>query len=70
MNDHNEWITVGQAAKLTGYNEEHVRRLLRQGEIQGQKFGIVWQVNRESVLAYLNKAQNSEDQRHGPKKHG
>ncbi|MGA7193599.1 MAG: helix-turn-helix domain-containing protein [Anaerolineales bacterium] len=63
-----KWITVGQAAKLSGYNEEHIRRLLRNGEITGRKFGILWQVNHLSMIAFLSKARSSEDRRHGPKK--
>jgi Helix-turn-helix domain len=62
-----EWITVSQAANLSGYNEEHIRRLLREGLIHGRKFGIVWQVRHSSMTAYLKKAQVSEDRRHGPK---
>jgi hypothetical protein len=63
-----EWLTPGQAAELSGYNEEHIRRLLRDGLIAGRKFGIVWQVSRSSMLLYLSKAQLSEDRRHGPQK--
>jgi hypothetical protein len=62
-----EWITVSQAGTLSGYNEEHIRRLLRDGFIVGQKFGIVWQVKQSSLIAYLAKAQSSEDKRNGPK---
>ena len=68
MTENSAWITVTQAAQLTGYNEEHIRRLLRDGLISGRKFGIVWQVKRSSLNAYLTKAQSSEDKRHGPKK--
>lgn len=68
MGNGDEWITVDQAAKLTGYNQEHIRRLLREGLIAGQKFGIVWQVSRSSVISYSADARESEDRRHGPKK--
>lgn len=67
MTNTDEWITVSQAAELSGYNEEHIRRLLREGLIVGRKFGIVWQVKRSSVVDYLRNAQGSEDRRHGPK---
>ena len=67
MANNSEWITVSHAAELTGYNEEHIRRLLREGLIQGRKFGIVWQVKSSSLHSYLSKAQSSEDRRHGPK---
>ncbi len=48
-----EWLTVNDAARISGYHPEHVTRLIRQGKIKARKFSIVWQVNRESVLAYL-----------------
>ena len=67
MTNDSDWITVSQAAELSGYNEEHIRRLLRDGLILGRKFGIVWQVKHASIIAYLKKAQSSEDKRHGPK---
>ena len=68
MTNNEEWITVGLAASLSGYNQEHIRRLLREGFITGRKFGILWQVNHSSIMAYLSEAQTSEDRRHGPKK--
>jgi excisionase family DNA binding protein len=52
-----DWLTVNEAAKLSGYNPEHVTRLIRQGKITARKFSIVWQVNKESLLAYVAKAQ-------------
>ena len=67
MTNTDDWITVSDASDLSGYNEEHIRRLLRDGSIQGRKFGIVWQVKSSSLHSYLSKAQGSEDRRHGPK---
>ena len=67
MTNNGNWITVSDAAEVSGYNEEHVRRLLRDGSIVGRKFGIVWQVKRSSMLSYLSKAQSSDDRRQGPK---
>ena len=47
-----EWLTVNEAAELSGYHPEHVRRLIRQGEITAKKFSIVWMVSRDSLLKY------------------
>ena len=52
-----EWLTVNEAAKLSGYDPEHIRRLIREDEIKARKFSIVWMVNRESLLEYVKKAQ-------------
>lgn len=61
-----EWITVREAARLSGYHIEHIRRLTRTGEVKAHKFATVWQVNRQSLLAYLTKVKELGDRR-GPK---
>ena len=58
-----EWLTVQEAAKLSGYHAETIRELIRDGAIIAQKFSIVWQVNRDSLLAYQSKAQKLGDKR-------
>lgn len=55
--DSTDWLTVNEAAKLSGYDPEHIRRLIRGSEIEARKFSIVWMVKRESLLQYVNKAQ-------------
>jgi len=55
--DSTDWLTVNEAAKLSGYDPEHIRRLVRGNEIKARKFSIVWMVNRESLLHYVKKAQ-------------
>jgi excisionase family DNA binding protein len=49
----NDWLTVSQAGKLSGYHPEHIRRLIREGKINAQKFSIVWQVDKESLMEYV-----------------
>lgn len=58
-----EWLTVQEAAKLSGYNPEHIRRLVRESRVEAQKFSIVWMVNRESLLTYLEKARAKGEKR-------
>ena len=62
-----EWLTVYQAAEVSGYSAEYVRRLLRQGKISSQKFLTVWQISKSSLLAYIREAQKTPDKRWGPK---
>jgi hypothetical protein len=62
-----DWITTRQAVELSGYHPDHLRRLIRSGDIDARKFGIVWQVSQNSLLAYLKEAQDSKDKRRGPK---
>ena len=61
-----DWITIRQAAELTGYHSEHLREMLRDGKINGQKFGTVWMVDEHSILLYLKMARWSDDGRRGP----
>lgn len=62
-----EWLSVFQAAEISGYSVKYVRRLLRQGKVKSQKFLTVWQVSKSSLLAYLREAKKSDDKRWGPK---
>jgi excisionase family DNA binding protein len=63
----NEWLSVNDAAKLSGYHPEYIRRLIRDGEIEARKFSIVWQVSRESLEAYMENANSQSDKRYTPK---
>ncbi len=62
-----DWITTSEAAELTGYERDHIRRLAANGAIKGQKFGRDWQVDRTSLLAYVKKVERLGEKR-GPKK--
>jgi len=66
MTNNDEWITVSHAAQISGYNEEHITRLCRQGKIEAKKYSIVWQVNHDSLLRYIAKVEKLGDKR-GPK---
>ena len=67
MTEDSEWLTVKEAAKISGYHPEHIRELIREGLIKGRKVSIVWLVEPKSLLAYLDNANNSEDGRYRPK---
>ena len=61
------WITVDEAAKLTEYHPEHIRRLIRQKRIEARKFATVWQVDKLSLFRYLDEVNQLGDKR-GPKR--
>lgn len=65
--DGSDWLTVREAVKLSGYDPEHIRRLVRDGKVTARKVSIVWLIERKSLLEYLDKALNSEDRRYRPK---
>lgn len=62
-----DWITTVEAAEISGYHINHVRRLIRQQEIEARKFGPVWQISRRSLNRYVEKAKESGDKRWGAK---
>jgi len=62
-----DWISVEEAAELTGYNKEYIRQMIRRGEVAAKKKGWQWWVDKASILAYLKNSQKSLDKRHGPK---
>lgn len=62
-----DWLTTQEAAELAGYDIQHIRRLVRSGEIEARKWGrISWMVNRESLLQYLTRMETQGEKR-GPK---
>ena len=63
MTDKEEWITVNEASKVSGYHPEHITRLIREGRIKARKFSIVWQVEQASLLAYVSKAETRGEKR-------
>ncbi len=66
MTKQEDWITVQDAAELSGYHPNHVRRLVREGVVKGRKWAIVWQVSKQSLFAYLEK-QSEQGERRGAK---
>ena len=62
-----EWLTVQESAKLTGYHAEYLRLLIREGKITARKFGPVWAVDKTSLQTYMKFVESSSDRRHGPK---
>jgi hypothetical protein len=68
MNDDNDWLTVLEAAEISGYNAEYLRRLIRNRKIKYRKISFIYQINRKSLLGYLRKAENTTDKRYTPKR--
>ena len=62
-----DWITTAEAAEISGYHPEYVRRLVRNDQIRARKFGVIWQVDRRSLSKYLKKGTETGDRRYGAK---
>jgi excisionase family DNA binding protein len=65
-----DWISVSEAAEITGYHPEHLRRLIRQGKLKAVRKGTMFWLDRCELSSFMEEAQESRivDQRHGPKK--
>jgi excisionase family DNA binding protein len=62
-----DWISVEEAAELSGYSEEQLRRLIREKQVTADKKGGRWWVDQKSLLSYLKASKQSPDKRRGPK---
>lgn len=61
-----EWITTEEAAEISGYHVNYVRRLMRQGKIEGRKAGTMWWIDRDSLKEYLALVEELGSKRFGP----
>jgi excisionase family DNA binding protein len=66
MNPLGQWLSTYEAAELAGYHPDHIRRLIRSGEVIARKWGNSWMVDKESLLAYVQK-KNAQGEKRGPK---
>lgn len=53
MPDLADFVTTQEAAALLDYHIEHVRRMAREGDLQGLKIGTTWLINRKSIDSYI-----------------
>ena len=60
-----EFLTVRSAADISGYNEQYIRRLLREGVFMSTRIGQIWMINQDSFSEYLDNAKQSKDKRIG-----
>ena len=61
-----EWLTTQEAAELTGYDVTHIRWLIREDRVEGQKFGRDWMVNRRSIQNYTDAMKQLGSAKHDP----
>ena len=61
-----DYITVKTASKYSGYNEQYLRRLLREGIFKTRKIGQLWLIEQSDFGKYLQEARKTSDKRFGP----
>ena len=60
MNSSNiDYISLGEAAKLTNYSQEYISLLCRQKKLKGTKIGRNWVTTKEWIENYVNKTKGS-----------
>lgn len=62
-----EWLTTYEAARLADRDPDYIRKLVRAKKIIARKWGQSWQVQRASLLTYMQKSQAIGNKR-GPRK--
>ena len=54
-----EYLTVKIAAKISGYNQQYLRRLLRENVFRSRRIGQLWFFERDDFQIYLVNANQS-----------
>jgi excisionase family DNA binding protein len=64
-----EWASysIKEASQRSGYNEEYLRRLIRQGKLEAVKIGPAYLIRVESLERYVEEMQTADDGRTGPR---
>ncbi len=50
----NEYLSLSEASRLTGYHQDYLSSLCRQGKLQGVKIGRNWLVTQTGLKVFLN----------------
>ncbi|HEY64245.1 MAG TPA: helix-turn-helix domain-containing protein [Caldilineae bacterium] len=58
-----EWISVKEAAEISGYKPAYLRQLIRQGRISAERKGTMYWIDRSSLQAYVDEMKRLGTQR-------
>ena len=61
-----DYINVKISSQWSGYNEQYIRRLLRNGLLKTKRVGQIWLIEKTGFEKYLLEAKKSSDKRFGP----
>lgn len=61
-----DWLTTYEAARISKYELDYIRKLIRAKKITGRKWGQSWQVNRSSLMEFM-KTMEQQGQKRGRK---
>lgn len=60
------YITVKIASQWSGYSDQYIRRMLRNGYLKSKRIGQIWLIEKTGFESYLLEAKKSSDKRFGP----
>lgn len=63
-----EYVSVEEAAQITGYSEQYVRRLLRQKRVNAVKKGPMYWIELESLKEYKREMDVLGREKHDPRR--
>ncbi|MCH7587690.1 MAG: hypothetical protein IIC78_06600 [Chloroflexi bacterium] len=63
----NNYVSIKTAVVFSSYSSQYLRRLLRNGKLDGVKIGQLWLINKLTLDTYLENSINVGDRRYGPK---
>ena len=63
----NNHISVKDASFYSGYSQQYIRRMTRNGKLPAVKIGQLWLIDKGLFDPYLVNAKGNRDQRFGPK---
>jgi len=58
-----DWLTTFEASRISGYELDYIRKLIRAKKIVGRKWGQSWQVDRQSLLQFLGRMEAQGEKR-------
>ena len=63
----NNHVSIKTAVVFSGYSSQYLRRLLRNGKLDGVKISQLWLIDKFTLDTYLESSMNIGDGRYGPK---
>ena len=58
-----DWLTTYEAAQISNYELDYIRKLIRAEKIIGRKWGQSWQVSRQSLMEFIDDREKQGEKR-------
>jgi excisionase family DNA binding protein len=58
-----DWLTTYEAARISNYELDYIRKLIRAQKITGRKWGQSWQISRQSLLKFMEDRERQGEKR-------